>query len=108
MGLFINLSGVIRKDSESNRNRVNQQSEALISIIRDSIETARVTPNLEMKKASLDFAMKKVIDLIALANRHPFIASKKLSSIYVSIREVRNEIKSIESETVPYSKLEVA
>jgi hypothetical protein len=108
MGLFVNLKSMGRKESDSDKNSVNRKSELLIGIIRDSIETARISPDLEIKKTSLDIAMKQVIELLAMANRYPFIASKKLSSIYTSIREVRNEIKLMESLNIPFDKREVA
>ena len=108
MGLLFNFKGIIRKESESSRSQVHKKSEVLITIIQESIEIAKVNPNLEIKKARLDFAMKKVIELISMANRHPYIESKKLGSIYASIREVRNDIKALESVMVPFSKREVA
>jgi hypothetical protein len=108
MGLFFNLTAGIKKESESKKGRVSKQSEMLIEIVNESIQIAKVSPNLEVKKARLEYAMKKVIDLIALINRHPSIDSKKLSSLYVSIREVRNEIKSMESTINPFGKREVA
>ena len=95
-------------ESESKKERVNKQSENLIEIVSESLQIAKISPNLEVKKARLDYAMKKVIDLIAHINRHPSIDSKKLSSIYVTIREVRNEIKSMESAINPFGKREVA
>jgi hypothetical protein len=108
MGLFFNLTGGIKKESESKKSRVCKQSEMLIEIVNESIQIAKVSPNLEVKKARLEYAMKKVIDLIALINRHPSVDSQKLSSLYVSIREVRNEIKSMESTINPFGKREVA
>jgi len=108
MGLFVNLKGKGRKDSESNKNIINEKAEILIDAIRDSIEIARTSPDLEIKKAKLKDAMKKVIHLMDMANHHPFLVSKKLSAIYVSIREIRNEIKAMESKRISFDKREVA
>jgi hypothetical protein len=108
MNLFSSLISVKKKDQESTKRSVNQQTEMLIEIINESIEIAKVSPNLEVKKARLDYAMKKVIDLIALVNRYPFIASKRLAPLYASIREVRNDIKSMESVMARFGNKEVA
>jgi hypothetical protein len=108
MGLFFNIKSGKTKYSPAFKNSVDQQANSLIVIIRESVQIASASPNLEIKKTRLDFAMKKVIDLIALANRYPFIDSKKISATYNSIREVRNEIKMMESEGVSYRNLEVA
>jgi len=107
-GLFKKRKKEVQKDSSSLRKNVNQQSDILIGLINESLEIAKVSPTLEAKKARLDFAMKKVIELIALANRHPYIATKKLANIYSSIREVRNDIKSMETIMVRVGKKEVA
>ena len=42
--------------------------------------------------------MKKLVELIKLANEYSFLDFKKISGIYESIREVRNEIKELEIE----------
>ncbi|MBK7213187.1 MAG: hypothetical protein IPH88_07825 [Bacteroidales bacterium] len=108
MGLFINLKSNKKQYSEAFKSSVNQQANSLILIVRESLQIANASPVLETKKARLEFAMKKVIDLIALANRYPFIDSKRISSTYTAIREVRNEIKAMESDVKSFDRREVA
>jgi hypothetical protein len=108
MSLFVKLKSGKKKYSEAFMSSVNQQANSLIHIVRESIQIANASPDLETKKARLEFAMKKVIDLIALSNRFSFIDTKKISATYTSIREVRNEIKAMESVTKSFNRREVA
>jgi hypothetical protein len=108
MNFFVSLKSEKKKYPESVMSNVNQQANSLILIVRESIQIANNSPDLETKKARLDYAMKKVIDLIALANRYPFIDSKKISATYASIREVRSEIKSMEAIVKAFDRREVA
>jgi hypothetical protein len=50
----------------------------------------------------------KIIELISLINKYPVVESKKLSAIYNAIREVRTEIKALESKVIPLNKRDVA
>ncbi|NVO21705.1 MAG: hypothetical protein HXX13_18545 [Bacteroidetes bacterium] len=108
MGLFNNLFKSKRVDTQSRSVRVLKRADLLLEVIRESIEIAKVTPDVDDKKARLEYAMKHVIELIALSNRYPIVNLKSLSTYYASIREIRNEIKLIQTVGVPYNKLEVA
>ena len=81
-----------------------QSAEALNTIVNESIELASSSSDLETKKSRLDYAMKKLVELIKLANEYSFLDFRKISSIYDSIREVRNEIREIERPAVRHEK----
>ncbi|MBK7212181.1 MAG: hypothetical protein IPH88_02550 [Bacteroidales bacterium] len=75
---------------------VTQSAEALYTIVNESIQLAGAAPDLDTKKKKLEFAMKKLVELIKLANEYSFLDFRKISTIYDSIREVRNEIRELE------------
>lgn len=75
---------------------VTQSAEALYTIVNESIQLAGAAPDLDTKKKKLEFAMKKLVELIKLANEYSFLDFRKISSIYESIREVRSEIRELE------------
>jgi hypothetical protein len=108
MSLFGNSKSTRKKYSEAFMTSVNQQANSLIHIVRESLQIASASPDLETKKARLEFAMKKVIDLIQLSSRFSFIDTKRISSTYVTIREIRNEIKAMESVRKSFDRREVA
>jgi hypothetical protein len=108
MSLLVNLPGSKSKDPAVVKMTAKQQSEKLMAIINESIQIGLTSPDLETKKARLEYAMKKVIELISLINKYPVVESKKLSAIYNAIREVRTEIKALESKVIPLNKRDVA
>jgi hypothetical protein len=75
---------------------VTQSADVLNTIVNESIQLASNATDLTTKKSRLDYAMKKLVELIKLANEYSFLDFRKISSIYDSIREVRNEIREME------------
>jgi hypothetical protein len=85
---------------------ITQSAEALYLVVSESIQLAGSSNDLETKKSRLDYAMKKLVELIKLANEYSFLDFRKISSIYDLIREVRNEIKEMEMEMEPVQQTE--
>lgn len=96
MGFFDNMFKGIKHYPDSVKKKISQSAEGLTRIVNESIALASTETNIETKKSRLDYAMKKLVELIKLANEYPFLDFRKISSIYDSIREVRNEIKELE------------
>jgi hypothetical protein len=96
MGFFDNMFKGIKHYPDSVKKKISQSAEGLTRIVNESIALASAATNIETKKSRLDYAMKKLVELIKLANEYPFLDFRKISSIYDSIREVRNEIKEME------------
>lgn len=97
MGFFDNMFKGIKHYPDSVRKRVILSAESLSRIVIESIASASNSNDIDTKKSRLDYAMKKLVELIKLANEYPFLDFRKISSIYDSIREIRNEIKEMES-----------
>jgi hypothetical protein len=96
MGFFDNMFKGVKHYPDSVKKRISHSAEGLTRIVNESIALASTATNVETKKSSLDYAMKKLVELIKLANEYPFLDFRKISAIYDSIREVRNEIKEME------------
>lgn len=97
MGLF-NLGSKRRKSYPASVIRsMTQTAEELNAIVTESVQLAASASDLDIKKARLEYAMKKLVELIRLANEYSFIDFRKISAIYESIREVRSEIRDLES-----------
>jgi hypothetical protein len=104
MGFFDNMFKGIKRYPDSVKNRITNSADGLTRIVNESIALASASTNIETKKTRLDYAMKKLVELIKLANEYPFLDFRKISSIYDSIREVRNEIKELElNKGIPVS-----
>jgi hypothetical protein len=105
MGFFNNMFKGIKRYPESVKKRISHSAEDLTRIVNESITLASASSDIETKKTRLDYGMKKLVELIKLANEYPFLDFRKISTIYDSIREVRNEIKEMEmSNGLPVSK----
>jgi len=76
---------------------MTQAAEELNAIVAESVQLAAEASDLDIKKARLDYAMKKLLELIRLANEYSFIDFRKISGIYEQIREVRSGIRDMES-----------
>lgn len=98
MGFLDNVFKGSGKYPKSFVNSITHSAETLYTIVNESIQLAMSAPDLDTKKSRLEYAMKKLVELIKLANEYSFLDFKKISSIYESIREVRNEIKQMELE----------
>jgi len=96
MGFFDNIFKGVKRYPDSVKKRISLSAEGLTRIVNESIALASAATSIENKKLRLDYAMKKLVELIKLANEYPFLDFRKISSIYDSIREVRNEIKEME------------
>lgn len=101
MGFFDNVFRGKGKYPNSVVKSVKQSAETLNTIVNESIQLASSSIDLETKKSRLDYAMKKLVELIKLANEYSFLDFRKISSIYESIREVRNEIREMEHPDAP-------
>jgi hypothetical protein len=101
MGFLDNVFKGSGKYPKSFVTSITQSAETLYTIVNESIQLAMSAPDLDTKKSRLDYAMKKLVELIKLANEYSFLDFKKISSIYESIREVRNEIRQMELEKKP-------
>jgi hypothetical protein len=96
MGFFDNMFKGMKRYPDSVKKRISHSAEALTRIVNESIALASTSSDVETKKSRLDYAMKKLVELIKLANEYPFLDFRKISTIYDSIRDVRNEIKEME------------
>jgi hypothetical protein len=96
MGFLDNMFKGVKHYPDSVKKRISRSAEGLTSIVNESIALASTATSIETKKSRLDYAMKKLVELIKLANEYPFLDFRKISAIYDSIREVRNEIKEME------------
>lgn len=106
MGFLDNVFKGSGKYPKSFVNSITHSAETLYTVVNESVQLAMSASDLETKKSRLDYAMKKLVELIKLANEYPFLDFKKISSIYESIREVRNEIKEMELEQRQVSESE--
>lgn len=98
MGFLDNMFKGGSKYPKSFVNSITQSAESLYTVVTESIQLASTSNDLQIKKSRLNYAMKKLVELIKLANEYPFLDFRKISSIYDSIREIRNEIKDLEQE----------
>jgi hypothetical protein len=96
MGFFDNMFKGMKHYPDSVKKKISNSAEGLTRIVNESIALASAAPDIETKRSRLDYAMKKLVELIKLANEYSFLDFRKISSIYDSIREVRNEIKEME------------
>lgn len=98
MGFLDNVFKGSGKYPKSFVKSITHSAETLYTVVNESIQLAMSASDLDTKKSRLDYAMKKLVELIKLANEYSFLDFKKISTIYESIREVRNEIKELELE----------
>jgi len=96
MGFLSNLFRGSSGYSKATIKSITRSADALNTEVTHSIRLAAAASDIETKKQKLDYAMKRLVELIKLANEYYFIDFRKISAIYESIRDVRNEIKNME------------
>jgi hypothetical protein len=97
MGFLSNLFRGSSGYSKATIKSITRSADALNTEVTHSIRLAAAASDIETKKQKLDYAMKRLVELIKLANEYYFIDFRKISAIYESIRDVRNEIKNMEA-----------
>ena len=68
MGLFDSMFKSGGKYPASFVRSIIQTAESLYIVVSESIQLASTSSDLEIKKSRLDYAMKKLVELIKLAN----------------------------------------
>lgn len=108
MNLFFGRKKETQKHSTSNRAQVAQYVNSLVEQVNVLLDEAQTSTNIDLKKEKLSIAMKKVLDVLAIARKHSSIDTRKISATYIIIRDLRNEIKTMEATPLRVERRDVA
>jgi len=108
MSLFFKRKQETEKEPTSKRPQVAQYVNSLVDQVNVLLNEAQSSTNIETKKEKLSVAMKKVLDVLAISRKYSFIDTRKISATYTIIRDLRNEIKTLEAMPLRVERRDVA